>query len=347
MRPEFYDPYGPVAPNPSAQLKDVYRLEADSPVIVYCYMLTSWGMEAWTPLPVEAWGTEYYAAAFPGDIVRNVYTINRQLKTSAQAAPSEVVIVAAYDNTVIAAYPDGPVLSPPSLITLQANQAFQLRSFVDTLPKSEVFQADLGGSYILSTKPIGVLSGNTRTAVIDERSGVTKNALKNLAIEWLAPADAHGKSMVMMPVYDDLRVMGTKNEPLSTKRPGEVVRVYGSSRDSTRGTLSSPIEAPRPILVSPGMAQQIRLDGFQTARYLSADAPLQAMHSPIAVIRSAASGGYDAWGSFAVRLVPREQWTSFAPYYAPTTPIGSATTSTSSPIRWTSTTSTSMGVARG
>jgi hypothetical protein len=322
MRPEFNDPFGPISPTPSVQRKNAFRLETEQPVVVYCYLQTIWGGEAWTPLPVEAWGREYYAAAFPGDVVSSIYYVNKALRTRAQAAPSEIVIVAAYDDTQIAVFANGRIINQPSLITLNANEAFQLRSFVDTMPRTDLLQADLGGSYIVSSRPIGVLSGNTRTAIIDERSGLTKNALKGMAIEWLAPADEHGRAMAFTPVFDDLRVAGTKNEPLSTKRPGEIIRVYGTMKDSTRGELSARTEAPRSIFVSRSSVQQIRLDGLQTARSLVTTAPVQAMSSPSGVIRSALGGGYDTWAGFTTELVPREQWTSFAPFMAPSVPVG-------------------------
>jgi hypothetical protein len=322
MRPEFRDPFGPVSPDPTVQRKNAFKLEAEHPVIVYCFLETIWGGEAWTPLPVEAWGTEYYVAAWPGDVVRNVYTVNRTLRTRAQAAPSEIVLVAAYDNTQIAFYPNGAVLGPRTLITLDANEAYQIRSFVDTLARTDVLQPDLGGSYIVATKPIGVISGNTRHAIIDERAGVTKNSLKSMVMEALAPVDEHGQAMVYMPVFDDLRVTGIKGEPLETKRPGELVRVFGTASDLATGQLSSAVEAPRPISVQRAGVQQIRLDGFLGARYLTTDAPLQAVSAPAGVIRAAAGGGYDTWAAFMVELVPREQWTSFAPFFAPSVPVG-------------------------
>jgi hypothetical protein len=322
MRPEFRDPFGPLSPDPSVQRKNAFRLETDEPVIVTCMLQTIWGTESWSPLPLEAWGTEYYAAAYPGDIVRNVFYVNKAIRTRAQAAPSEIVLVAAYDNTQIAVFPSGPIVGLPSVISLNANEAFQLRSFVDTMPRSEVFQSDLGGSYIVSTKPIGVITGNTRTAIIDERQALTKNALKGMAFEALAPSDEHGQAFAYTPVFDDLRVTGTSGEQLSTKRPGEMIRVYGTWSDSTRGELTSSIDAPTPILVSRATLQQIRLDGQLTARYLTTSGPVQAMTSPSAVSRPATGGGYDTWSAFTAELVPREQWTSFAPFIALAAPTG-------------------------
>ena len=322
MRPEFRDPFGPLSPSPSVQRKNAFRLQTEHPVIVSCHLQTIWGCESWTPLPVEAWGSEYYAAAFPGDIVASIYYVNKVLRTRAQAAPSEIVIVAAYDDTQVTVFPNGPIVSPPPVITLDANEAFQLRSFVDTMPRSEVYQADLGGSYIVSNRPIGVISGNTRTAIIDERSGLTKNSVKGMAIEWLAPADAHGRAMAFTPVVDDLRVAGTKDEQLATKRPGEVVRVYGTSQGRARGELSARVEAPRQINVAQAAVQHIRLDGLQIGRSLVTDMPVQAMSSPAGVIRAALGGGYDTWAGFMTEMVPREQWTSFAPFFAPNVPVG-------------------------
>src|SRR5690606_20581224 len=75
---------------------NVYKIESDYPVVVYAYMSTPFGTAAFTPIPVEAWGTEHFAAAFPGEVVNDLspggeFNYNKQPKEG----PAEILIIAA------------------------------------------------------------------------------------------------------------------------------------------------------------------------------------------------------------------------------------------------------------
>ncbi|MFZ1572484.1 MAG: hypothetical protein WAT89_07075, partial [Candidatus Kapaibacterium sp.] len=79
-----------------------FKIEAEYPIIVYCYMNTSSGSEAWTPIPADAWGKDYFAAALKGDLTYHVggdgefnYFRNSVL------APSQVIITALENNTKV------------------------------------------------------------------------------------------------------------------------------------------------------------------------------------------------------------------------------------------------------
>src|SRR5947209_8676941 len=49
-----------------------FRVESQYPIVIYCYFITTFGSEAWTPIPVEFWGTDYYAASRPGEVGSDV-----------------------------------------------------------------------------------------------------------------------------------------------------------------------------------------------------------------------------------------------------------------------------------
>jgi hypothetical protein len=315
-------------------VKNTFSIASDAPIVVYQYLVTKFGTEAWTPIPVEAWGTEYYAAAMPGEIGSDVspggeFDYNRKNKMF----PAEILIVAAYDDTRITVVPNGEVhnFCRVDSIRLGAGEAYQFQSYVDTLTSGTGGpQPDFAGSRIFSTKPIGVISGNTRAQLIDENVGLGKNSFKNMQIEWLAPVEQHGTEFVSMPTWDARRPTGAPNEDPSEKRKAEFVRVYGTSATTNGYYMQSglPIDYDGPI--EKGSFEEIRHTP-NMARVHRTEHPAQAMMNVPAVVRYAGTtqgfGGYigaayDGWGGYMVELTPREQWVSFAPYYVSSHPGG-------------------------
>jgi hypothetical protein len=315
---------------------NTFRLESDAPIVVYQYLVTKFGAEAWTPIPVEAWGNEYYAAAKDGEIASDVspggeFDYNRKNKM----APAEILVIAAYDDTRITIVPNGQVhnFCPSTNVLLQAGEAYQIQSWVDTLTANVGGdQPDFGGSRIFSTKPVGVITGNTRAQTIDENVGLGKNIFKNMLIEWIAPIEQHGTEFVYMPTWDARRPTGAPNEEASEKRKAEFVRVYGTQEGApTQGYYMQggvPIQYDAVIEVSKWA--QIRHTP-NLARVHRTDQPAQAFMHSAAVVKYAGTtqgfGGYigaayDGWGGYMVELTPREQWVDFAPYYASSHPGG-------------------------
>jgi hypothetical protein len=326
----------PIVTESCAPSKNTFRLEAESPVVVYCYIVTTFGCEAWTPIPVELWGTEYYAATIPGEIGQDV-TPGGENNYNAQPKqfPGEITVVASEDNTLISIEPTAPFVDVACqrIVTLNKNEAYQWQSFVDT-GKANTLQPDFAGTHITSSKPIGVLSGNTRAQVEDFLSGLAKNIYKDMLMEWIAPVEQHGKEFVYMPTLDGNQLTGAPNEDPEKKRSGEWVRVYGTKKQMTRGYYTDPASTARynfttdaPTIAGTGgffFARQ----GIPAAVYFKTDTQAQAYMNTVAVVQKlGVTGGgsnigakFDGFGTYSVELTPREQWVSFAPYIAPIHP---------------------------
>lgn len=308
--------------------RNTFRVHAREPIVLYCYMFTRFGAEAWTPLAVERWGMEYFAAAHPGEIAadmakRDIYAYERRNKM----APAEILVIAAYDNTRVTITPNGRVNNYDSTaVTLNAGEAYLVQSWVDiTADSSGALQPDFGGSHVTANRPIGVVSGNTRASLFNERPAVTSNSMKNMLIEWLAPVDQFGTEFVSTPTWDTRHLTGEFGERVQEKRSAEYVRVYSSAkdtkvlhrRDSTRvdtATVQKGFLAEERVLVP-------------TPHHFRTSKPAQVMMASSAVIRfngtisgTPGSQSFDAWGPYMVEVTPREQWTSFAPYYVPSEP---------------------------
>ncbi|MEO5931429.1 MAG: choice-of-anchor D domain-containing protein [Candidatus Kapaibacterium sp.] len=302
------------------------RLEAKSPIIVYCYAHTSQGLEAWTPIPVECWGTRYHVAALPGTTVNDIGLASPVvIPYYAKAAPAEAMIIAAYDSTTVTINNHGRRLegNPSLTVTLQRNEMYQVQSFV-SIDDTARAQVDPAGISIVADRPIGVISGNTRTPARQADEGLANNIYRNMIAEWLAPTEQHGTEFLYMPTWDAHRSgIGSPAE-----REGEFVRVYGTSRSTTvalradggggqGGTV--PLDSLREFFIRASVATCFRTD-----------APAQVMMHSSSIVHPDASFpcnhgvnclSYSGWAPYMVELTPREQWTNFAPFYAPQEPV--------------------------
>ncbi|MBC8146117.1 MAG: choice-of-anchor D domain-containing protein [bacterium] len=308
-----------------------FRVTAAEPIILYQYLVTAFGSEAWTALPIEAWGNEYYAAAHPGEILTDITVPQGKdgWRGPNRAAPAEILVIAAYNDTKVTIVPNGQVhnFCNPTSITMQAGQAYQVQSWVDTLTANGGGnQPDFGGSRIFSTKPVGVISGNTRAQLIASDSPLGQNTQRNMLIEWISPADHDGTQFVYLPTSDNRRPTGSPNEDLNGKRLQEIVRVYGTHEGSTGGSF---IDNGFRVNYNDSIDQSKFaefLHSTNMARVHTTDRPAQvflATPSTVKAVRRASFNNADAiWGSSMVTLIPRERWGSFAPYYAPATPAG-------------------------
>ena len=308
------------------------NVEADDPIIVYVYLSTHFGSAAFTPIPVERWGTEYVAATWPGEHVRNIvpageynYDASRKVR-----APGQIVILAAENNTRVTIEPTGSLANCVMCLTvvLQAGEAYQVQSFVDT--NEGAVPSDLAGTRITATKPIGVLSGNTRSSIEPPTVPMLAgNTIKDLMAEWLRPTTSHGASFVVMPTMDELR----PRPDADPVREAEYARIIPSYHEVTTidvlGRDSSSM--PQEINGSPVALGKVATDtmrAFVAAIAYATSGPAAVYQSPKPVVQfNGVTGGgtftstsYLSWGSFLVEATPREQWTSFAPFRAPAEP---------------------------
>ncbi|MEO5931430.1 MAG: T9SS type A sorting domain-containing protein [Candidatus Kapaibacterium sp.] len=308
--------------------ENTIRLTADQPIVVYCYFATAQSCEAWTPLPVEMWGTSYNLAGVDGGVVKDIGKAGLlNVPFTNSPAPAEALIIAAHDDTHVTIHARSNMFagSPSMTLTLREHQAYQVQSLVDT----NVFatsQISLAGISITSDKPIGVLSGNTRALVRQDEGGLANNIYKNMLMEWLSPRELQGKKSVYLPTWDDHR--GGINAP--AERVGEYVRVYGTSAPETFGYYFRPGGASNVNYDVPLDTMKEHFFGEVQAAYFETQSPAQVMmHSPAITKFNGTTPcagdlctSYSGWASYMVNMTPREQWAGFAPYYAPAYPVG-------------------------
>ncbi|MGE3800196.1 MAG: T9SS type A sorting domain-containing protein [Candidatus Kapaibacterium sp.] len=324
---------GVVTTTVGSPARGAYIVEAASPVIAYCYMATPFGADGWTPIPVENWGTDYVAATLPGEVISDVRRSGFLLNQSPAKAPADILIIAAYDGTSVSIEPTAPLSgSAPRNVLLNAGEVYQVQSSVDTSEEGITqTQTSLAGTMIHASRPIGVISGNTRTIVLDGAEGISRNSLKNAMYEWLAPIETHGKQFVYTPTWDSRRITGGAGEDPRGKRSAEFAYVYGTSSGKTDGTYQDVFSAgAERFSVQKGEFYSERISGEARAGFFTTSQPSQIYmaSTPISTLIESQTGfggvitrlEYEGWGAYMTEIVPVEQWTSFAPFIAPPNP---------------------------
>ncbi|MCB0711445.1 MAG: T9SS type A sorting domain-containing protein [Ignavibacteriae bacterium] len=316
----------------NAPQSNVLKVESESPVVVYAYMASPFGCAAFTPIPVESWGTQYFAATWPGEYVRDVYPAgeNNFDATVKVAAPAEIVVIAAYDNTQLRITPTASLASCANCQTVRLNtgEAYLVQSYVDLTDTTDRIQGDIAGSSISANKPIGVITANARSWHEPFPGGsLAANSYKDMTAEWLTPVEQHGREFVFTPTWDDYR----QRPNVSPVRENEYVRIYATDSNATDVTLQSEGGESRiATAIKGGEFADERLERIDQAYFYSTTRPAQALQSPrpTTEFNATTSGndfspvGYKSTGTYAVEMTPREQWTSFAPFKGPSYPSG-------------------------
>jgi len=315
----------PLIDIPDSALSDAIEVTSDRPISLLCFFYTPHGSEAFVPLPVSHWGTEYFAmslrnslyfhAGNRGDLEENIYP---------DYAPGQILIIAAEDATDVTIEATTPTRHfSDTTIRLNSGQVYLVQT-QDPWATTDTTTRDLSGTRVTATRPIGVLSGNTRST--GGFGGMylrlpTWNSLNNTLIEWLPPATAGGNTFVYRPCFTR-----------SNEQTEEIIRVYAVSpgitsvaasngfplRQMTMGEYLQYSYCADPALGAPRGA-------FSSPFALRTDRPAIAM---VVTASLAEPGGlladssttFLSWSPAMSLLEPRERWITFGRFHLPTAP---------------------------
>ncbi|HVZ38762.1 MAG TPA: IgGFc-binding protein [Candidatus Kapabacteria bacterium] len=296
-------------------------VKSEYPVVLYCFYIGAQSMEAWTPMPVETWGTEYHCAMAPWGFVKNVDSLARtRVITKQKPAPSELLVIAAFDSTHVnfVLPPTGTwAKAPNGTVTLMSGQAYQLQSGTDSTLQN------LDGTIVQADRPVSVVSGNTRAKFSTDES-ITSNAAKGMLMEAMTPVEQLGRSFTFMPDWDSHR----PGNGSSFERTLEYVHLCNTVGVPDTGYYLQPGGANRVRFITGANAVSEFSLGQGTATCYESSRPVQAVQYAGDIVHFVGStpcnGGpcvdYSMAAPYMVTMVPREQWVTFAPYVVPANP---------------------------
>ena len=237
---------GVSASGPESQTKRGYGIlvTSDKPISVSTYQAWMGNGELARHLPIEAWGKNYFTMNFYQDR----YGTSGQYKNR----PGQILLVAAKDNTVVTYTPtwtteggsDNP--STPSgvsqTITLERGETYVIKAKIDENYNKE-WITDLSGTFITSNKPLGVISGHTKVAIMRYPDVLPPTGMfaaeahfvRNNVHDAMLPVEMSGTKFVTLPcLYTPTRVVGQGSVEFGIDDDrGDVVRIV-ATQDNTK-----------------------------------------------------------------------------------------------------------------
>lgn len=224
------------------------RLIADRPISVMTYQAWMGNGELARHIPVASWGTEY--------VTMNMYQDRYQgaQANSKEYQPSQIIIIAAHDSTDVTYTPrvttEGSALHPSvaagttKTIRLNAGQTFVIKDRIDTTVFRDL-KSDMSGTFITATKPIGVLSGHTKVAVMRMPDVIPPtgmlaqpaNMVRNNVHDVMLPTSLAGTEFITTPLqHSPTRVLGQGSAEFGIDDDrGDVIRIL-ALHDGTKVT---------------------------------------------------------------------------------------------------------------
>lgn len=306
--------------------RDVFSVEADDPITLYCWMMTPFGGEAWTPLPVERWGKEYQVISALPHVVYDVVPVGPPdfpwgiAIRKAHSAPVYLTVIAANDGTDVSVISPNrpPGGSKVTELHLDAGECYQL-DWSDSGTQGELITIatrslleEPSGTMIQASKPIAVIGGASRGRERYTSGAPWINFFDNPAIEWLLPVsgfDTGGVLIAPQRYYFDPR--SRWNYPGGTDmiafftNPNEgdaAVRIHSSGGVDTMITIQS---------------NEVVKWMYSQSAVVSADKSIQIMSFITGKSHARSNFEYISWGSSSMMCVPRSQWYNEANIYIP------------------------------
>jgi hypothetical protein len=216
---------------------------ADKPISVFTYQAWMGNGELARHLPVEAWGKNYYTMNFYQD---------RYNAQDPQYRPSQILLIAAYDNTVISYTPTRPTeggRETPSIpkngtgqVILNKGDTYLIKSKIDARYNKE-FVTDLSGTWIRSSRPVGVVSGHTKVAIMRYPDVLPPTGMfaaeahfvRNNVHDCMLPFEMAGTKFVTVPaMYTPSRVTGKASADFGIDDDrGDVIRFIALEDNTT------------------------------------------------------------------------------------------------------------------
>lgn len=216
----------------------------EKPITVYTYQAWMGNGELARQLPVPSWSKNYYTM--------NFYLDRYGAGSNGKYRPSQTLIVSAYDNTTVSFTPtvdtEGGSESPSTpkgsttTVVLDKGETFLIRSKVKEIELKE-FTSDMSGTLIRSSRPIGLISGHTKVAIMrypdvlppTSMFAAEAHFVRNNVHDAMLPIEMAGTQFVVVPaMYSPTRVTGQVSAEFGIDDDkGDVVRFVATEDNTT------------------------------------------------------------------------------------------------------------------
>ena len=219
---------------------NLVEITSDYPIAVYAYSSIPRSTDSYAVIPISNWGKEYIAVSLPND---HYNLDSKDSIVDKTPRSSEILIMAAYDNTKVTII--------PSSLTRQLKQVGQ--SYDVILNKGQCYlvqswqysrgQGDLTGTVVTSDKPVGVLTGHVRSALLQGFLLQPPDSKDHL-VEMLMPTPAWGNTFITIPFGtnpfhgDYFKIVSKdKNAVIDVKTSNDLIKIRfnGSSSQILEG----------------------------------------------------------------------------------------------------------------
>ena len=314
------------------------------PISVTTYQAWQGNGEMARHLPVEGWGKNYYTMNFYQD----------RYGTSAvgyKYRPSQIVVIADKDNTVVSYTPtfatEGGVETPSvakgatQTVVLEKGETFLIKAKIDENFNKD-FVTDLTGTLIRSSKPVGIVSGHTKVAIMRYPDVLPPTGMfaaeahfvRNNVHDAMLPIEMAGKRFVTTPCrYTPTRVVGQGGAEFGIDDDrGDVIRVVALEDNTTIKAMRSNGDGMLNKWILRKGETRIETE-VQEAVYWEADKPVlfgqygksYAKIIPPAIRNNGDKGGDEAQGHPTVesgmpmlQYIPSvDRWVEHAVFHAP------------------------------
>ncbi|MEY2720175.1 MAG: hypothetical protein RLZZ273_1541 [Bacteroidota bacterium] len=296
---------------------DVALVTSDKPITVSTRVLMQGNGEQATQIPTFAWGTRYRAFTW--------WTDRYGIDTKHYAYAKRLVI-ARENNTVVRITGKSGLLQ----VKLNAGECSYVPFYLDTAYVRDT-ASDLTGEYFNANKPIMVISGHGKTAVLEHPDALPAsgpyarpaNRTRGTLMESMIPVEHAGTSFVTVPFqYSPTRKRGQDNSKVGIADDrGDVIRFIGTT---TPAVLSYKTDTGDVIVDTIGEGEVYTARSVETARLWNASRQVLCAHygKSYGHITSQATlpeddPSTDAGLPMLVSIPSTNQWTSHATFTCP------------------------------
>jgi|GEM_PF-425510 len=330
--------------NSESETRKGYGLLVTSkkPISVSTYQAWMGNGEMARHLPVEGWGKNYYSM--------NFYQDRYGSAAGYKYRPGQILVIADKDNTVVSYTPtvdtEGGMDSPgvrkgaTQTVTLEKGETFLIKAKINDIENKE-WSSDLTGTWIRSSKPVGVVSGHTKVAIMRYPDVLPPTGIFSTEAHFvrsnvhdaMLPLEMAGKRFVTTPCkYTSTRVVGQASVEFGIDDDrGDVIRVVALEDGTTvRAMRQDGSGLLKKWLLKRG--ETALETALEVATYWESDKPILMgqygkSYAKILppVLRTGPKGGEEAQGHPTVesgmpmlQYIPSvDRWVEYGAFYAP------------------------------